>query len=92
MMEEPEAVEEVLYVDNIGATELFNSIEDTEWDLAEEIARAKPEQVSTWVRKGNGTEDKALEWSTWRRLPLHEVSRALRSFRSDWFKYEDNIQ
>ena len=62
----------VLY-DN-GATPLFQSLEEGQWDAATEILRHQPEQAKIWV-ESTGTVDTTFQWSLFKRLPLHEAVR-----------------
>lgn len=62
----------VLY--NEGATELFLSIEEVDWDRASRILQEHPVQASVWV-VSTGTVGTTFNWSLWKRLPLHEAAR-----------------
>jgi hypothetical protein len=57
-----------------ACTALFKSIEEMEWMDALDIVRRSPSQVKTWVRSV-GTENTTFDWSKFRRLPIHEVSK-----------------
>jgi hypothetical protein len=63
---------EVLYHEK--ATALFLAIEEMEWREAFDILQDDPDQVRTWIRS-KGAESTTFDWSVWRRLPIHEVSR-----------------
>lgn len=68
-----ESAERVVYY-NEGATELFLSIEECDWERANRVLQAHPEQSSVWV-VSTGTVHTTFNWSLWKRLPLHEAAR-----------------
>ncbi len=57
------------------ATPLFTAIEHTKWREAYQLAKEFPHQITTWVVCQNNELQPSLEFSLWRRLPLHEVRR-----------------
>jgi hypothetical protein len=57
-----------------GGTLLFKSIEEQNWEKAEQILRQHPDQASIWV-VSTGTVQTTFDWSLWKRLPLHEAVR-----------------
>lgn len=64
----PEGVVEVSY--DQGGTELFQQLEQCEWQKAFELCTV--ESLTTWV-KSKGTTNTTFGWAIWRRLPIHEV-------------------
>lgn len=71
---EPAFIEESVVLYNEGATPLFRSIEESDWDGAAKILEEHPEQASVWV-ESTGTVSTTFNWSLWKRLPLHEAAR-----------------
>ena len=78
MSEVMDTIAEVSYKD--GATELFLAIEEMEWRDAFGIVGSEPKQVRTWITS-SGADDVAI--SSWRRLPIHEVSIERKNSRLD---------
>ena len=70
MSETTEIILEVSYKDS--ATELFLAIEEMEWRDVFDIIKSDPKQARTWVNKTE-KEITTFNWSSWRRLPIHEV-------------------
>lgn len=56
---------------NEGGTELFQKLEQCEWQKAFELCTK--ESLMTWV-KSTGTTNTTFGWAIFRRLPIHEVS------------------
>lgn len=57
-------------VSHEDATELFMTIEEMEWRDAFNILKLDPEQARIWVNNSGSVN--AI--TSWRRLPIHEVS------------------
>lgn len=57
-----------------GATPLFCALEESNWREALLLLKQDPDQAQTWV-VSTGTTETVFEWSTWKRLPLHEACR-----------------
>lgn len=67
-------VGELVVLYDEGATPLFQSLEEGQWDAATEILKHQPEQAKIWV-ESTGTVDTTFQWSLFKRLPLHEAVR-----------------